>query len=122
MHHVQITIPKGQEEAARQFYCGFLGLTEIAKPESLKDRGGFWLLVGDRSVHIGTEDGVNRHSSKAHVAYSVTDLASWREKIEASGATLENSIPIPGYDRIQFRDPFGNRLEFLEANQINMGG
>lgn len=118
IHHAQITIPKGQEEAARLFYCRLLGLKEIDKPESLKDRGGFWLLVGDRSVHVGTEDGVDRHSSKAHVAYAVTNLEYWREKIETSGATLENSVPIPGYDRIQFRDPFGNRIEFLEAKQI----
>ena len=28
VHHVQITIPTGAEEAGRAFYCGFLGLTE----------------------------------------------------------------------------------------------
>ena len=54
VHHVQITIPKGSEDAARAFYCGLLGLSEIAKPDSLAGRGGFWLEVGDRQVHVGT--------------------------------------------------------------------
>jgi catechol 2,3-dioxygenase-like lactoylglutathione lyase family enzyme len=60
LHHAQITIPKGSEEEARQFYCQLLGLPEIEKPESLKGRGGFWLQVGDRQVHVGTEDGEDR--------------------------------------------------------------
>ena len=25
------------------------------------------------------------------------------------------SIPIPGHDRFECRDPFGNRLEFIQA-------
>ncbi len=41
LHHVQITIPKDTEVAARTFYCDLLGLPEIEKPESLKNRGGF---------------------------------------------------------------------------------
>lgn len=48
IHHAQITIPKGKEREARDFYCGVLGLKEIPKPESLQGRGGFWLRVGDK--------------------------------------------------------------------------
>ncbi|MEW9032680.1 MAG: glyoxalase, partial [Planifilum fimeticola] len=59
LHHAQITIPRGAEEQAREFYCGVLGLNEIEKPASLRARGGFWLQVGDREVHVGTEDGVD---------------------------------------------------------------
>lgn len=58
IHHVQICIPKGKEKEAELFYCTLLGLKRIPKPESLTGRGGFWLEVGDRAVHIGTEDGV----------------------------------------------------------------
>lgn len=64
-HHAQITIPKGQEEKARKFYCGVLLLKEIQKPESLLDRGGFWVEVGDQQLHIGTEAGVDRLLTKA---------------------------------------------------------
>jgi catechol 2,3-dioxygenase-like lactoylglutathione lyase family enzyme len=114
LHHAQITIPRGAEEQAREFYCGVLGLNEIEKPASLRARGGFWLQVGDREVHVGTEDGVDRHKTKAHLAYQVTDLAGWRKKLAEHGISVLESIPIPGYDRFEFRDPFGNRVEMIE--------
>ena len=112
--HVQITIPKGTEEAGRAFYCGVLGLREIPKPETLQGRGGFWLQVGDRPLHIGTEDGFDRRTTKGHVAYRVDDLNHWREVIQAAGLSIEEQIPIPGRDRFEFRDPFGNRIELTQ--------
>ena len=30
------------------------------------------------------------------------------------GIEVVEGIPIPGYDRFEFRDPFGNRVEFME--------
>jgi catechol 2,3-dioxygenase-like lactoylglutathione lyase family enzyme len=115
IHHVQITIPKGAEEAARDFYCRRLGLKEVPKPASLEGRGGFWLEVGDRQVHVGTEDNVDRHTTKAHVAYLVDDLAGARKLLTEIGVEIVDGIPIPGYLRFEFRDPFGNRVEFLQA-------
>ena len=114
IHHVQITVPKGTEEQARTFYCGVLGLPEIEKPDALKGRGGFWLQVGDRQVHIGTEEGFDRLTTKAHIAYQVDDVAAWRERLTANGIEPDNSIPIPGYDRFEFRDTFGNRVEMIQ--------
>jgi predicted acetyltransferase/catechol 2,3-dioxygenase-like lactoylglutathione lyase family enzyme len=114
VHHVQITIPKGAEAAARLFYCGVLGLPEIEKPESLKGRGGFWVLLGDVQIHLGTEDGVDRTLTKAHIAYQVADVANWREKLMAHNIQMAESVPLPGYDRFEFRDPFGNRVEFIQ--------
>jgi catechol 2,3-dioxygenase-like lactoylglutathione lyase family enzyme len=117
LHHVQLTIPKGAEDIARAFYCQLLGLREIAKPGSLAGRGGFWLEVGDRQVHVGTEDGVERQRSKAHVAYLVDDLENSRATLANNGVEILDGIPIPGYSRFEFRDPFGNRVEFLQADQ-----
>ncbi len=114
IHHVQITIPEGQEPAARQFYCGLLGLDEIEKPEALKPNGGFWLQLGNIQIHVGTECGVDRSKTRAHVAYEVTDIESWRTKLEAAGVVLINTQPIPGLLRFELRDPFGNRVEFIE--------
>ena len=98
LHHAQITAPVGAEAAARQFYCGVLGLPEVPKPESLAGHGGFWLAVGDQQVHVGMEGGVDRAATKAHLAYEVLD-----------------SVPIPGFARFEFRDPFGSRVELIEA-------
>lgn len=115
IHHVQITVAAAEAAAARAFYCGVLGLPEIEKPDSLKGRGGLWVRVGDRDLHIGVEEGVERGSTKAHVAYQVDDLPAWRERLADAGVAVVESVPIPGYDRFECRDPFGNRLEFIQA-------
>lgn len=115
VQHAQITIPKGAENQARLFYCEFLGLKEIPKPESLQARGGFWLEIGEFQVHVGTEDGFERTKTKAHLAYEVEDLDGWRDKLSEKGFEILEGVPIPNYRRFEFRDPFGNRVEFLEA-------
>jgi catechol 2,3-dioxygenase-like lactoylglutathione lyase family enzyme len=114
INHIQITVPPGAEAAAREFYCGVLGLPEIAKPESLAGRGGFWLEIGDQQIHVGTEAGFDRMTTKAHIAYQVDDLAYWHDRLTASGVLIGESIPIPGYARFETRDPFGNRIEFIQ--------
>jgi catechol 2,3-dioxygenase-like lactoylglutathione lyase family enzyme len=113
--HVQITVPADAVAEARAFYCGLLGLQEVEKPAALQGWGGFWLQVGDRQVHVGTEEGVVRHATKAHVAYAVTEAAAWRSRLAAAGVEILDGIPIPGYDRFEFRDPFGNRVEMIGA-------
>ena len=115
LHHAQITIPAGAEEDARRFYCGVLGLPETPKPESLAGRGGFWLGVGGQQVHVGAEEGVERAATKAHLAYRVDDLEAWRERLAAEGMAALEGVPIPGYARFEFRDPFGNRVELIQA-------
>ncbi len=114
IHHVQITVPAKAEEAARDFYCGVLGLVAFDKPDSLKARGGFWVRVGDRELHVSREEGVDRGATKAHVAYQVNNLEVWRDKLISAGATIGESVPIPGYNRFECRDPFGNRMEFIQ--------
>lgn len=114
LHHAQITIPKGAEDQCRKFYCDLLGLREVVKPEALRGRGGCWLEVGDAQVHVGAEDAANRAQTKAHVAYEVDDLASVQSKLEQHGFEILDGIPIPGYKRFETRDPFGNRVEFIQ--------
>ena len=114
IHHVQITILPTDEAAAQAFYIDLLGLAEIEKPDSLKGRGGFWVQVGDRQLHVGVEDGVDRRRTKAHVAYQVDDLDAWRKRLTAAGIAPLESVPIPGFGRFECRDPFGNRLEFIQ--------
>jgi catechol 2,3-dioxygenase-like lactoylglutathione lyase family enzyme len=116
LHHVQITIPRGAEEAGRQFYCQVLGLMEVTKPDSLQRRGGFWLQLGPVQVHVGTEDDVDRSATKAHIAYEISDLEMWRMHLQDHGVPILESIPIPGFKRLECRDPFGNRIEFIERD------
>ncbi|SER23629.1 Catechol 2,3-dioxygenase [Gracilibacillus ureilyticus] len=114
LHHAQITIPKGAEQQGKDFYCNVLGLSEIDKPDSLKGRGGFWLQVGDKEVHVGTEEGFDRLSTKAHLAYRVEDVSYWRDVLTENNIKILDSVPIPGYERFEFRDPFGNRVEMIK--------
>lgn len=114
VHHVQVSIPVNSEDAARIFYCGILGFSEIPKPASLIGRGGFWLELDGFQIHFGAEDGIDRAKTRGHVAYLVDDLDRWREKLAASGCDVIDGIPIPNYRRFESRDPFGNRIEFLE--------
>ena len=91
-------------------------MSEIPKPDALAGRGGFWLELNGFQIHFGAEDGIERSKSKAHVAYLVDDLEGWRVKLTNAGCDAKDGIPIPGYDRFEFRDPFGNRIEFLEKH------
>jgi catechol 2,3-dioxygenase-like lactoylglutathione lyase family enzyme len=114
IHHVQVTVPREREAEALAFYRDFLGLATVEKPASLRNRGGFWLQAGDRQVHVGVEEGVNRRATKAHIAYEVSDLRAWREKLAEHRLVPTESTPIPGFERLEFRDPFGNRIELIQ--------
>ncbi|MGH8279673.1 MAG: VOC family protein [Gammaproteobacteria bacterium] len=114
IHHAQIAIPKGREREAREFYCGLLGLKEVPKPPAQRARGGLWLQVGDRQVHIGVEDGVERKLTKVHIPYEVSDLALWCKRLTDVGIGLLSGEQIPGHERFEFRDPFGNRVELIQ--------
>ena len=114
LDHAQITVPKGQEEAARRFYCDVLMMTEMPKPAALQGRGGLWLMAGTFQLHVGVEEGVDRAASKAHLAYRVDDVEAWAERLRGFGISLIDSVPIPGFRRFEFRDPFGNRIEMIQ--------
>src|SRR5207248_10139171 len=71
-------MPAGQEEAARSFYCGILGMREIPKPAELVIRGGCWFESGGVQIHLGVENDF-RPAKKAHPALRcATTTASWR--------------------------------------------
>ncbi|WP_229503470.1 VOC family protein [Nesterenkonia sedimenti] len=63
LHHVQISMPKGQEADARRFYAEGLGLREVEKPTELAGRGGCWFRSYEDSgaisaeLHLGVEEG-----------------------------------------------------------------
>ena len=112
--HIQITVPKKDEAAARDFYSGVLGLPEITKPANRLANGGFWLRLGSAELHIGIEEGVDRACTKAHVGYRTNNLAHWRRLLTEHGVEIFESAPFPNGSAFEFRDPFGNRVELFE--------
>jgi len=113
VNHAQVNVSREQLEQAREFYIKFLGLREIHRPEVFKSPG-VWLNAGKFEVHIGVEEGVERHKTRAHMAYEVDDLDSFREQITQRGWTIVEQPKIPNYERFHFRDPFGNNIELIQ--------
>ncbi len=113
LDHVQIAAPRSGEEQARAFYGEVLGLREIVKPEALQGRGGVWFAVGagERELHVGIEEDFHPQR-KAHPAFRVRNLAEARCRLERAGRAIVESVAVPGRERFETTDPFGNRLEF----------
>ncbi|HZQ10124.1 MAG TPA: VOC family protein [Anaerolineae bacterium] len=117
IHHIQLTAPPNSEDLARKFYGELLGLLEIEKPAELKKRGGVWFEVGEQQLHIGIEP--DSHAPrKSHPAFSVAGLDAVREQLEIAGYTTKSDELFIGYNRFYVRDPFGNRLEFMEPLEV----
>lgn len=115
IHHVQVAIPAGGEDSAREFYGVLLGFEEIAKPENLVKRGGCWFATGNLQLHLGVDKDF-APATKAHVAYEVEDVDAMRSRMEAAGVAIVEDEPLPGYERFYLADPFGNRVEILQPH------
>jgi catechol 2,3-dioxygenase-like lactoylglutathione lyase family enzyme len=111
--HVQLAMPAGQEEAARSFYEGVLGIPWVAKPEHLAKRGGCWFESGALKLHLGVEADF-RPARTAHPALIVEDLPALAGKLAAAGIDVKTDEPLEGHDRVYVDDPFGNRIELME--------
>ncbi|GAA1958162.1 VOC family protein [Nocardioides panacihumi] len=118
LHHVQVGIPAGGEEAGRRFYRDGLGLAEIDKPAELATRGGAWFRSeGGAEIHLGVEADP-RPPERAHPALAVdstAELEALAERLEASGFGVDWSqrYNTGRFERFHTRDPFGNRVEVV---------
>jgi catechol 2,3-dioxygenase-like lactoylglutathione lyase family enzyme len=112
--HVQITLPREVEEAAKRFYGEVLGLEEIPKPPELAGRGGAWYRAGSCELHVSVEalaPGTNQ-ASRRHVCFVVGDLDAEEARLRAAGVeVLPDTQPVAGWRRFYVRDPGGNRVE-----------
>ena len=115
LDHVQLAMPAGEEDKARGFYEGLLGLPEVPKPPHLAARGGCWFEGPEVKVHLGVEAEF-RPARKAHPALLVRGLGSLVEALRAAGVPVRDDEPLEGYDRVYVDDPFGNRIELLEPS------
>ncbi|HET9851272.1 MAG TPA: VOC family protein [Candidatus Limnocylindrales bacterium] len=115
--HVLLSMPRGGEGAARAFYGDVLGLREVPKPPPLDTHGGCWFVSDTNrsmAVHLGVEEPFVP-ARKAHVALLVDDLEGLRAMMrDADVETRDDDAPI-GVRRFYAFDPFGNRLELVDA-------
>ena len=113
--HVQVAMPPGREAAARAFYTGLLGMSEVRKPPVLAARGGCWFSSGTAVLHLGVEASF-APARKAHPAFLVDDLDRLAAALTAAGCEcIPADGEILGVRRFHTSDPFGNRIEFQQA-------
>ena len=120
--HIQLTIQAGQLDAALVFYVDFLGFTRVPKPSTMRQSGA-WLTSGSVNLHLGetnemNEDGEEENLSlprNGHPAFRVDNFVQLFQTATQKGLkTREDSGPA-GYLRGSVWDPFGNRIELMQA-------
>lgn len=114
LDHIQIAMPKGREQEARDFYQNILGIPEVQKPIALAKRGGAWFQHGSVKIHLGVEEDF-RPAQKAHPALVVSDLDQLIVALNGKGFTVTEDDSISDVKRAFSNDPFGNRIEFIQA-------
>ena len=116
LDHIQLTMPPGGEDDAREFWT-MIGFTEVEKPETLAARGGVWFALPDgRQLHYGVVIDFTR-SRKAHPAFVVSDLDTLALYLMRRGQRVQWDDALAPRRRLYSTDPFGNRIEFLEAEE-----
>jgi catechol 2,3-dioxygenase-like lactoylglutathione lyase family enzyme len=114
--HVQLAMPAGAEAeaSADRFYGTVLGLTRVAKPPALARRGGCWYEQGATRLHLGVEADF-RPARKAHPALLVVALNELVARLQGEGYPWRWDDELAGVRRGFTDDPFGNRIELIEA-------
>lgn len=113
LDHLQLAMPAGGEEAARQFYRDLLRLTEVAKPAALVGRGGCWFTGPGLQIHLGVEEPFVP-ARKAHPAFLVHDLVALMAQFAQAGIAMRLDDSVASVRRGYASDPFGNRIEFIQ--------
>src|SRR5215468_6022207 len=103
IEHIQLAMPRGQEDIARNFYSGLLNIPEIPKPPELAKRGGVWFENELVKIHLGIDPDF-RPARKAHPGLIVRDLKSLVRNLRESGVAVSDAEPLPGYDHVYAAD------------------
>jgi catechol 2,3-dioxygenase-like lactoylglutathione lyase family enzyme len=120
--HVLLVMPTGGEKAARRFYGELLGLREVPKPPELAPRGGCWFVgAGGTAVHLGVDQRFIA-AKKAHPCLIVADLDAARRALAAAGSRIAEDETGVELRRFYVEDPFGNRIELVEAADAGFTG
>lgn len=113
LHHVQLALPPGGEDACRAFYVEALGMTEVQKPPVLAARGGLWVRSDGLEIHLGVEQDF-RPQKKAHPGIVVSDIDAVASRLADHGYDVSWDDDFPGMRRFYTEDGHGNRIELLQ--------
>lgn len=114
-------------DAAEAFYRDVLGLERLTHVDGRHvffrcGRGVLLLFNADATAVPPADDArlpVPPHGARGpgHLCFAAaaTEIAAWKQRLEALGVTVEADFEWPqGGRSIYFRDPSGNSLEFAE--------
>ena len=112
--HVLLAMPPGGEDLARWFYGTLLALDEVPKPNPLNSPSGCWFEGEATIIHLGVEVDF-RSSTKAHPALLVQNLETLQRRLTDAGVRVLPDEALINVRRFYAYDPFGNRIEFIQA-------
>lgn len=96
-------------------------MSELPKPPELAARGGCWFAsASGAEVHVGVEEPF-APARKAHPGLTVIGLDDLAATLGEHGIDARWSQEIPGVRRFHADDPFGNRIEFIDATATGHG-
>jgi catechol 2,3-dioxygenase-like lactoylglutathione lyase family enzyme len=115
LNHVNVTVERSLEAAAKDFYGSVMGLQEVPKPAESKGRGGAWYQLGAVQLHLSVTDAPGEPGASRHVCYLVRDLTQAEQRFREAGVAITlDALPVPGWPRFYVHDPGGNRIEIAQ--------
>jgi len=115
INHITLPVPAGEEEQARGFYGGVLGLEEIPRARGLEEHYNLiWYALLDIQLHLDFSPPWAAPALNHHVAVEVTGIEKIRRELESKHATIREAVPLADRTRFYVLDPFGNYFELIE--------
>jgi catechol 2,3-dioxygenase-like lactoylglutathione lyase family enzyme len=116
LQHTSVPMPADGHEAARRFYGGALGMTEVKPPSSLMVDRLVWFRAGPdgHEVHVFVDEQMQAKSAEQHLCLQVDDIASVRAQLSDRGIAIEETTAIANRPRFFVKDPFGNKIELTQ--------
>lgn len=106
------TVLSADLAAAREFYCGVLGLEEGPRPQMEFD--GLWLYAQGRAiVHVmaAAQSAVSRNTTIDHVAFTANGLGDIVARLQSRGYKHSLRRRTDGGWQLFCRDPQGALIE-----------
>src|SRR3954469_13779354 len=101
-HIDHVTVLVTDVAAARAFYGGVLGLTEVAPPKEF-DFVAVWYDLGGQYLHLLPKPQPDPPSPR-HFCLHVEDVAAAREYLRSFGLRIDETVKIAAADRFFVRD------------------